>query len=44
MTITNYPDLSESVEQELVIILGKITHNIHPDIVSFITNENLSYQ
>ena len=46
MSITNYkfPDLSDSVEKELAIILGKITHHIHPDIVEFITEENLSYK
>ncbi len=46
MAVTNFlfPDLSKSVERELAIILGEITHHIHPDIVSFITKENLSYQ
>ncbi|HFC91940.1 MAG TPA: hypothetical protein ENJ51_03930 [Leucothrix mucor] len=46
MTVTNYkfPDLSDSVERELAIILGKVTHHIHPDIVRFITEENLNYK
>lgn len=46
MPITNYKyaDLSDNVERELAFILGKITHHIHPDIVSLITQENLSYE
>ncbi len=46
MTVTNYKfsDLSKNVERELAIILGKITHHIHPDIVSYITEENISYK
>ena len=44
--ITNYKytDFSDSVERELAFILGKITHHIHPDIISFITQENLDYK
>jgi len=46
MPINNYKfsDLSAEVERELAIILGKITYHIHPDIVDFITNENLNYK
>jgi len=46
MTIDVYEftDLSDSVEKELAFILGKITHHIHPDIVSYITQENINYK
>lgn len=46
MAITNYkfPHLSDSIERALAIVLGKITHHIHPDIVSFITKENVPYK
>lgn len=39
-----YEDLSESIGKELAIILGKITHHIHPDIVNYIAQENLFFR
>lgn len=39
-----YQDLSESVEKELALILGKITHHIHPDIANYIVQENVSFK
>lgn len=39
-----YHDLSVSVEKELALILGKITHHIHPKIVNYIIQENVSFQ
>jgi hypothetical protein len=39
-----YQDLSDSVEKELAYILGKITHHIHPDIVSYIVQENVRFK
>ncbi|MDQ7051309.1 MAG: hypothetical protein Q9M92_17985 [Enterobacterales bacterium] len=40
----HYPDLSQKVEKELGIILGKITHHIHPLIVERVTRANLEYR
>ena len=39
-----YPDLSENIEKDLAIMLSKIVHHIHPDIVKYITHENESYK
>ena len=39
-----FPDLSNTVERELTIILGKICHHIHPEIVNYITKTNLTYR
>lgn len=39
-----YHDLSDSVEKELALILGKITHHIHPEIVNYIIQENVSFK
>ena len=46
MTINNYKfsDLSNNVQEDMGLILGKITHHIHPDIIEFITKENISYK
>ncbi len=46
MITTDYkfPDLSDDVEKEMGLILGKITHHIHPDVVNFITQENINYK
>lgn len=41
---TLYQDLSESVEKELALILGKITHYIHPKIVNYIAQANVSFK
>lgn len=38
-----YNDESGSVERELALMLGKITHHMHPEIVKYIENENLNY-
>lgn len=37
-------DLSNTVERELTIILGKICHHIHPEIVNYIAKINLAYK
>lgn len=39
-----FPDLSDSIERDLAIILGKITHHIHPSIVRYITQANIQYR
>ena len=39
-----YEDLSGSVEKELALILGKITHHVHPEVASYIANENIKYK
>ena len=39
-----FPDLSSTVERELTIMLGKICHHIHPEIVNYIAEMNLAYQ
>ena len=39
-----YHDLSGSVEKELALILGKITHHIHPEIVNYIIQKNVSFK
>lgn len=46
MTIQDFkfPDLSNCVEKETALMLGKITHHIHPDIVNYITKENENYK
>lgn len=38
-----YTDLSGSVERELAFILARITHHIHPEIVHYVTHENIGY-
>ena len=40
----SYSDLSWTAEKELLLILSRITHHIHPNIVSYITKENVRYQ
>jgi len=39
-----FPDLSNTVERELTIILGQICHHIHPEIVNYIAQNNLAFQ
>lgn len=40
----NYRDLSTSVEKELAFILGEITHHMHPDVVDYISSNNIEYK
>lgn len=44
MKTFHYQDLSSGVEKELTLILGRVTHHIHPHIVDYITQENISYR
>lgn len=39
-----YQDLSGTVEKELALILGKITHHIHPDVINRIIQENVKFK
>ena len=39
-----YPDLSENIEKDLTIMLSKIVHHLHPDIVKYITLKNKNYK
>jgi hypothetical protein len=39
-----FQDLSNSAEQELALILGRVTHHIHPDIVKYIAEINADYK
>jgi len=39
-----FPDLSENVERELALMLGSITHHIHPAIVESIKHDNIGYE
>ena len=39
-----FQDLSKTVEKELTIILGKITHHIHPEVVDYITKSNIIFE
>ena len=39
-----YIDLSNTVEKELGLILGRITHHIHPSIVDYITETNIEFE
>lgn len=39
-----YIDNSNLVERELAIILGRVSHHIHPKIVSRITEENILFE
>jgi hypothetical protein len=39
-----FKDYSSSVENELAVILGKVTHHIHPSIVEYICQANKEYR
>ena len=39
-----YEDLSKNIEKDLAIMLSKITHFIHKDIVEYIVYRNLEYK
>lgn len=39
-----FENKSEEVERELAIILGKVTHHIHPDIVKYISERNIGFK
>ena len=39
-----FPDLSNTVERELAIMLGKICHHIHPEIANYIEEKNITYR
>ena len=39
-----YKDLSSSVERDIALMLGRITHHIHSDIINYITEKNVSYK
>lgn len=39
-----FEDKANEVEKELAIILGKVSHHIHPEIVEYIKNRNIDYK
>jgi hypothetical protein len=39
-----YEDLTTKVERELAILLGKVTHHLHPKIVNYIINANRDFK
>lgn len=39
-----YQDLSLTVEKELTLLLQKITHHLHPEIVKYIIEKNLEFK
>lgn len=39
-----YQDLSLSLERDLGLILGRVTHHIHPEIVNYIAEKNVGYE
>ncbi|WP_375750027.1 hypothetical protein [Vibrio sp. HN007] len=39
-----YKDFSSSMERELALLLGRITHHIHPDIVKYISEQNVNFE
>ena len=44
MSDIQFPDLSEKVERELALMLGSITHHVHPEIVECIKQGNVEYR
>lgn len=38
-----FPDLTIHVEKELTFLLGLVSHHLHPEIVNYITEENLKF-
>ena len=38
-----YKDYSKSVEKELAILLGRVSHHIHPEIIKFIQLKNKEF-
>ena len=43
-TLFFYKNHINEIERELAIMLGKVTHHIHPEIVSFISEKNEKYK
>ena len=43
-TLFEFKDNSASVERDIAILLGKVSHHIHPKIVEHITEVNVEYQ
>jgi hypothetical protein len=43
-TLFEFKDNSPSVERDIAILLGKVSHHIHPKIVGHITEVNVEYQ
>lgn len=39
-----FEDKTNEVEKELAIILGKVSHHIHPEIVEYIKDKNIDYK
>ena len=39
-----FQDFSDSVERELALILGKITHHVHPKIVRYVEESNIDFR
>ena len=39
-----FEDKTSEVEKELAIILGKVSHHIHPEIVEYIKNQNIVFK
>ncbi|WP_373083287.1 hypothetical protein [Zhongshania sp.] len=39
-----FEDYSDSAERELALLLGKVTHHIHPEIVFSIQKENEKFR
>jgi len=44
MSNYTFTDYSSSAEKELASLLGKVTHHIHPDIVTLIRDENINFR
>ena len=39
-----FPDLTKKVEGELAILMGSVSHHLHPVIVKYISNANLKFR
>jgi len=39
-----FPDLTKKVEGELAILMGSVSHHLHPDIAKYISKANLEFR
>lgn len=39
-----FPDFTSKVEDELAILMGSVSHHLHPDIVKYISTSNLKFK
>lgn len=39
-----FPDYSSTAEREIAVLLGRVTHHIHPEVCKYITEHNIAFQ